>query len=98
MIKTHRNFILHGTPKHHAHVHINPIGELDIDIVESHEHHHTEFSSLSFKRSKQSTLLQGVDIEQKQSWQLTLDNKDAEELTTIIQRANDDFEELMRDL
>lgn len=98
MIKTHRNFLLHGSNHRHAHVLVNPIGELDVDIIESNEHHNTELAELSFKRSKHSTLVKGFEIGDHQAWQITLSNRDADELNTIIERANDDYEELMRDL
>jgi hypothetical protein len=98
MIKTHRNFVLHGSNQRHAQIHVNPVGELDIDIVESNEHHNTELTELSFKRSRHSTLVKGFEVHDHKAWQITLNHRDADELSTIVKRANDDYEELMRDL
>lgn len=98
MIKTHRNFVLHGNHQRHAQIHVNPVGELDVDIIESNEHHNTELAEISFKRSQHSTLVKGFEIGDHKAWQIALNNRDADELNTIIQRANDDYEELMRDL
>ncbi|GMQ49014.1 hypothetical protein [Vibrio sp. 10N] len=98
MIKTHHNFLLSGSPQRHAHVHVNPVGEVDVDIVELDEHHNTEFTALKFQRSQHSTLLKGMEISDHKSWQISLNNRDADELNKIIERANEDFEQLMRDL
>ncbi|MGF1681813.1 hypothetical protein [Photobacterium minamisatsumaniensis] len=98
MIKTHRNFLLQGNNQHHAHIHINPIGELDIDIIESEQHHSAEFDDLTFKCSGAMTTLVGVDPKVNKQWHLSLDNRDAEELNVLITQATEEFEVLMKDL
>ncbi|MGR5349819.1 hypothetical protein [Vibrio mediterranei] len=98
MIITHRSFLLQNSQKEHARVHVNPVGELDIDIVESEQHHDTDFEHLVFKRSATGTVVAGIDKNNQTNWQYTLSNTDADELNTLVKHANEDFEQLMRDL
>ncbi|MGY3572223.1 hypothetical protein [Vibrio paucivorans] len=98
MIAKQRNYIVQGKTNLHALVQVNPIGELDVEIVETHKHHHTDFENLSFKRSGSRTLLVGRDAKQAKPWQVTLASQDADELNHLIQEANEEFETLMRDL
>ncbi|MEF1172551.1 hypothetical protein [Vibrio sinaloensis] len=94
MISVHRDYQLHD--QNHAHVEINPVGLLDVDIKENKVHHQAEFSELSFRKVGQHTRL-SAQGEQK-PWQLELTNKDAEEINRLIDSANEELETLMRDL
>ncbi|MGF1750122.1 MULTISPECIES: hypothetical protein [Vibrio] len=98
MIKTHRNFLLPESNGHHVNIDINPIGHLDIDIVELKEHHDSEFEQLTFKHAGSVTHIQGVDEHSNQLWNIPLHCQDAHELNALILRANDELETLMRDL
>lgn len=98
MIITHRNFLLQSSHREHARVHVNPVGELEFDIVESQQHHNTDFEHLVFKRSATGTVVAGIDKNKRTPWQYTLSNTDADELNTLVKQANEDFEQLMRDL
>ena len=99
MLAKHRDYLLHGTQNFHAHVQVNPIGQLDVDIVEKREHHSASFESLAFKKVGSKTIVSGCDEKNKKSkWQLTLAKKDAEELNLLIEEANEEYEILMRDL
>jgi len=96
MITIHRHYRLSNRPDLHAHVEVNPIGQLDVEIVELHEHHSTEFDDLTFKTRGQKTQVCGK--EKTLPWHLNLDANDAKDLSTVINEANEEYETLMRDL
>ncbi|CAH0525478.1 hypothetical protein [Vibrio hippocampi] len=98
MIKSHCNVLLHGPRSHHAEVHINPIGELDIDIMESKQHFSSEFEQLKFQRKNNGTQLQGVEQVNQKAWHIELEHQDAEQLSRLIKNANEEYEQLMCDL
>ncbi|MFA0087788.1 hypothetical protein [Vibrio sp. 10N.261.51.F12] len=98
MIKTHRNFLLAEPRCHHANVYINPVGQLDIDIVESRQHHDASFETLTFKYEGAIVHIQGIDCRTNKHWDVSLNCRDANEINTLILRANEELETLMSDL
>lgn len=96
MISVHRVYELKDISHNHAHIEINPVGVIDIEIVEKKEHHWAEFKDLSFKSVDDHTRLCGT--QDRVAWTLDLDSKDAEEVTRLIEEARDEYEILMRDL
>ncbi|NMS01521.1 hypothetical protein HKB36_00540, partial [Vibrio parahaemolyticus] len=49
MIAVHRDYCLSNSSELHAHVKVNPVGKLEVEIVELQERHTTEFDDLSFE-------------------------------------------------
>lgn len=96
MISVHRDYQLQDNDHLHAHVEINPIGVLDVQIVENKQHHHAEFNDVSFKKIDGHTRL--CAKHSSKPWQLELANRDAEEINRLIDAASEEFETLMRDL
>jgi hypothetical protein len=98
MITVHRDYILvYGKGRNHAHIQVNPVGHLDVKIKGRKECLHCEFDDISFQETDSNTKVIGHE-EGRRPWQLTLSNRDAAELTHLIQEANEEFEVLMRDL
>ena len=68
MISVHRVYEIKDISHNHAHIEINPVGVIDIEIVEKKEHHWAEFKDLSFQIHRGShslirnTRAQKVDI------------------------------------
>ncbi|CAH0525476.1 hypothetical protein [Vibrio hippocampi] len=98
MIKFHCNVLLHGSQSYHAEVHINPIGEVDIDILESKQHLSSEFDQLKFQRKRSGTQLQGVEQVNQKPWHIELAHQDAKQVSRLIKNANEEYEQLMCDL
>lgn len=96
MITKHRDYQLQDSNHFHAHVEINPVGVLDVEILENKQHHQAEFNELSFMKIGGHTRLCGQH--DKKPWQLALANKDAEEINRLIDQASEELEILMRDL
>ncbi|GLT16862.1 hypothetical protein GCM10007938_06390 [Vibrio zhanjiangensis] len=96
MISTFRDYELRDTNHYHAHIEVNPIGVLDVDIIEKKEHHQTDLCDISFEKLAGKTRVKGKEA--KHQWQLDLDDKDANELHQLISEANEEYETLMRDL
>lgn len=49
MIAVHRDYCLSRRPDLHAHIEVNPVGKLKVEIVELQECHSTAFDDLSLK-------------------------------------------------
>ncbi len=49
MIAVHRDYCLSSSSELHAHVKVNPVGRLEVEIIELEERHTTEFDDLSLK-------------------------------------------------
>ncbi|NOH47971.1 hypothetical protein F0262_07860 [Vibrio rotiferianus] len=96
MITVHREYCLSNSPDLHAHVEVNPVGKLEVEIVELHEHHTTEFDDLSFESSGAKTRICGK--EDTVPWQFNLAKTDALELSHLVDEANEEYETLMSDL
>lgn len=96
MITVYREYPLSNHPNLHARVEVNPIGQLDIEIVELCEKHSSEFDHLSFESKGSAICVCGKD--QLSAWQLSLTNGDGQELSLLIDKANEEYETLMRDL
>ncbi|QIA62420.1 hypothetical protein GT360_02270 [Vibrio astriarenae] len=100
MIIKQRDYLIPNTNRYHAHVEINPVGEVDIDIVESQKHYHSNLDRVQFERKGEKVKVLGVDEHagKTSKWQLTLASGDALDLNCAIEEANDELEILMRDL
>ncbi|GLR05656.1 hypothetical protein GCM10007906_32440 [Vibrio hyugaensis] len=96
MIAVHREYCLSNSPDLHAHVEVNPVGKLEVEIVELHEHHTTEFDDLSFENQGGETRIYGK--ENTVPWQFNLAKTDALELSHLVDEANEEYETLMSDL
>ncbi|KZN33189.1 hypothetical protein [Pseudoalteromonas luteoviolacea] len=96
MISVHREYCLSGDKNLHAHVEVYPTGTLDVDIVELHEHHTTEFNNIKYEHNGADIALTGK--EGAVTWQVILKERDARELSHLIADANEEYEILMRDL
>ncbi|MGL6261408.1 hypothetical protein [Vibrio sp. WXL103] len=99
MITKHRDYLIPNTKSFHAHVEINPVGEVDIDIIESRKHYHSSLEKLKFEPKGEKVKVVGCDESGgRKVWQLTLASTDALDLNHVIEEANDEYEILMRDL
>lgn len=96
MILVQRHYELKDTKHCHANIEVNPTGVLDVKIVELNKHHQAELCDIEFQKLAGKTCLRCKN-EQAQ-WMLELDDKDANELSTLIVEANEEYETLMRDL
>lgn len=96
MISVHRDYQLQDKDHLHAHIEINPIGLLDVEIIENKQRHQAEFNDVSFKKIDGHTRLCAKQA--TKPWQLALTNRDAEEINRLIDAASEEFETLMRDL
>ncbi|MCK6265455.1 hypothetical protein KP803_19530 [Vibrio sp. ZSDE26] len=96
MISVHRSYQLQDTNHPIAHIEVNPVGILDIEIKEKDIRHKTELSDVVFKPSGVFTKLCGR--ENQKQWELELAVNDASELNKLIGDAHEEYEMLMRDL
>lgn len=96
MIAVQRQYSLPNTPELHARFAVNPIGKLEVEIIELNEHHSTDFEDLSFESKGCSIEVCGK--EQAVPWRYDLTINDALELSTLVEEANEEYETLMRDL
>jgi hypothetical protein len=95
-----RDYLIPNANRDHAHVEINPVGEVDIDIVESRKHYHANLDKVRFEHQGDKVKVVGFhdDGVKKSRWQLTLASRDALDLNFAIEEANDEMEILLRDL
>ncbi|GAA5647839.1 MULTISPECIES: hypothetical protein [Vibrio] len=99
MIAKHRNYLLMGTEYFHARMQVNPVGVLDVDIVENQQHYRSNFDDLKFeKQGKHVRVIGREEVRGARPWQLTLAEKDADDLHQIIEQASEELEILHRDL
>ena len=98
MLAEHRLFVLPGGCGLHADVCVIPTGILEVSIMEKNDKLKAEFDQLYFHVSGRKTELVCKENEQSVRWQLNLTNNDARELALLIERAEDEYEILMRDL
>ncbi|PFG57920.1 hypothetical protein ATG66_0420 [Vibrio sp. ES.051] len=96
MIAVHRDYRLSNSSGLHAHVEVNPVGKLEVEIVELQERHTTEFDNLSFESCGCETRICGQD--ETTPWQVNLAVTDALELSHLVEEANEEYEILMNDL
>ncbi|MGP8305937.1 hypothetical protein [Vibrio sp. YIC-376] len=96
MIAVHRDYCLSRHPDLHAHIEVNPVGKLNVEIVELHECHSTAFDDLSFECRGRETSICGKDS--ADNWQLKLAASDAIELSHLVEEASEEYEILMNDL
>ncbi|WP_047049996.1 hypothetical protein [Vibrio mexicanus] len=95
MISTHRDYVLEGKQQH-AHFEINPAGELEVEIIEEKTRHRCELDQVSM--SSDHGVAKLVGHQGSDDWQLELRANDAKELFSLIAKANEEYEILMRDL
>ena len=99
MFEIHREYELQNQQHFHAHIKVRPTGNLEFEILESHEHHDTDFSHLSFEAEQGKIKVVGRDENGQQTdWQLLLAEDDAKELNHLVVLASEQYETLMRDL
>lgn len=96
MITVHRHYRVAGKPQLHAHIEVNPLGRLCVDVMETHQHHVAEFEQVKFEKQSGHTRI--VSTNKKRPWQLSLEEPDARELSHLIEDATDELERLMNDL
>ncbi|OIQ25573.1 hypothetical protein [uncultured Vibrio sp.] len=102
MITVHRNYQLRGNTLRQesnspvAHVVVNPVGTLDVEIRDKNIRHQTDLSDITFKPLGAVTKICGKD--KQKPWELELDVQDASELNKLIGNAHEEYEILMRDL
>ncbi|MGD8110425.1 hypothetical protein ACQEXU_09050 [Vibrio sp. TRT 21S02] len=96
MIAVHRNYLLQNAKHWHAHVAVNPVGIIDIEIKENHVHHSSSFDDLQFESIANKTRLRGQG--NSTQWEVMLSDHDALELSHLIHEANEELETLLRDL
>ncbi|EGQ8505831.1 TPA: hypothetical protein N2889_005204 [Vibrio parahaemolyticus] len=96
MIAVHRDYCLSSSSELHAHVKVNPVGRLEVEIIELEERHTTEFDDLSFESRGCETRVCGK--EDATPWQFNLAVTDALELSHLVEEANEEYEILMNDL
>ncbi|GIA97768.1 hypothetical protein [Vibrio cholerae] len=96
MITVHRQYRVAGKPQLHAHVEVNPLGKLSVDVLETHQHHVAEFEQVKFE--KQQGHVRIVSTNQKRPWQIALEAPDAQDLEHLMQDATNEYEQLMIDL
>ena len=80
----------------YTHIEVNPVGKLEVEIVELQERHITEFEDLSFEIRGAQTRIYGK--EGMVPWQFNLAKPDALELPHLVDEANEEYETSMRDL
>ncbi len=78
MIAVHRNYLLENAKHWHAHVAVNPVGIIDIEIKENRAHHRSNFDDLKFQTIANTTRLTGRNKSAR--WEVVLSAKDAREL------------------
>ena len=100
MLARQRCYTLQGSEPLHANIVVNPIGMIEIDILEKNQHLSSEFEHVHFKESGQTMELicEDGDCVTHEDVSLTLSRKDAFELCEIIDDAIEEYEELMTDL
>ncbi|MEI8634374.1 hypothetical protein P4S72_24845 [Vibrio sp. PP-XX7] len=99
MIKVHRDYLTRDKHHRRAHVEVNPVGYLDIDIIGRNECYHCDFEYIYFENSGEKTKVIGHEQgKNNKVWQLMLSDQDARELTHLIEEANETYELLMKDL
>ncbi|WP_281222524.1 hypothetical protein [Photobacterium sanguinicancri] len=100
MLAESKQVILTGDKTQCADIKIIPTGIIEVDIPSEERHYEADFAQLCFYiRTQQTELVcrseQKNDVVQ---WKLDLANDDARELLGMIERAEDEFEQLMRSL
>ncbi|MGF1756532.1 hypothetical protein L4D76_01020 [Photobacterium sagamiensis] len=96
----HRSYILVGKVPRSAHLTVNHIGILYIEIVEGHKKLEAEFKDLLFEHDGKTTGLFCIKHgkPKHKRWHVDLACNDAKELKMLINDARDEYEILMRDL
>jgi len=100
MFAKHRSYVLVEKRHHHAHLTVNPIGILFIEIAEEHKKLEAEFEDLLFESNGKTTGLVCIKHgkQKHKCWHVVLSCDDAKELTKLINEAREEYEILMRDL
>jgi hypothetical protein len=98
MLAEHRQFVLPEGNGGWADVYINSTGTIKVNITHQNCSFEGEFDQLSFHTSGRKTELICKRDPQQSEWHVNFANQDARELALLIERAEDEFELLMRDL
>lgn len=98
MLAEHRQFVLPGENGRCADVYVNASGTIKVNLAHQNCTLEGDFDQLSFHVSGRKTELVCQRASDHQAWQVNLANQDARELALLIERAEDEFEILMRDL
>ncbi|HAS63793.1 MAG TPA: hypothetical protein DCS35_15280 [Vibrio sp.] len=96
MLAIQRKYCLSNRPNLHVQFEVNPIGKLEVEIIELHQHHSTDFEDLSFR--SQGNVIEVCGREKHVPWRCNLAVSDALELSSLVEEANEEYEVLMRDL
>ncbi|ELV8811293.1 hypothetical protein QNE21_002073 [Vibrio vulnificus] len=96
MITVHRDYRVSIKPERYAHVEINPVGKLDVEIKGQRQHYVVDFEQLAFSSDEQGVAL--VCQKAYSPWKVMLATADAQELKSLVKEAQEEYEILMRDL
>ena len=96
MIAIKKEYCLSNNQGLHARIEVNPVGTLDVEIIELNERHTTAFDDLSFESAR--GIIHVCGKEEALPWQLSLTTGDGLEVSTLVDKANEEYETLMRDL
>ncbi len=81
-----------------AFVHVNPLGKIMVDIPAQESHLEADFESLAFRHLGERIEMICADQDKNKCWQLALSQRDGLHIEHLIDEANQDYEQLMRDL
>ncbi|MGF1690738.1 hypothetical protein [Photobacterium kagoshimensis] len=100
MLAESRHVLLSGEKPQFADIKIIPTGMIEVDIPDEAKHYQADFEQLCFHRRSQKTeiVCHAGNSNDAVQWTLDLANEDARELLGMIERAEDEFEMLMRSL
>ncbi|MEZ8096602.1 hypothetical protein [Photobacterium swingsii] len=100
MLAESRHVLLSGKKSQFADIKIIPTGMIEVDIPDEAKHYQADFDQLCFyTRNKNTELVcRSGQKDDAVHWTLDLANDDARELLSMIERAEDEFEMLMRSL
>lgn len=96
MITVHREYRVSTKPEQYAHVEINPVGQLDVEMMGEQKHYVADFEHLSFSSHSHGVLIECQKV--NSPWKMMLEKADAQELRHLVEDAQEEFEILMRDL
>lgn len=89
----HKHVALPESKGHFADIYVNPIGSVQVIVDNKPKPMQGEFHQLKIIQSGSKSTLNCQN-----EWQLDLSQQDAKELALLLEKAEDEFEILMRDL
>lgn len=84
MITVHRDYRVSIKPERYAHVEINPVGKLDVEIKGQRQHYVADFEQLAFSSDEQGVAL--VCQKAHSPWKVMLATADAQELKVWLKK------------